>query len=277
MAFSILNKRMIENDDIRRIVDKINAYESIFNLYQSQSFDIDFGMNTVLVLKDYDSASNLGATYRLTIADFCSGEIWYDAYDYNYILPIIRFEEIKENSQILSEDENTITIQYGRGLTTPVSTDDILQKINMNSMMGEIVETNRKITIFLSKDGKKTQLRVFKNQQTGEEYVFMKKKDDGTFDDGLDTRATFVGNVSSLTWTVDKKTGFAICDNPLFFSERCRCEYNKSALANFLESGEFVKELGIHQEKKQEKSSSVKSPFGEKKENLILNKKLEEF
>ena len=268
MAFSILNKRMLENDDIKRIVDSIEDYASIFTLDQQHSFGVEFDISTRLTLKDYDRVSNNGVTYLLSLKKFSHTQ------DYNYTLPVIRFDEIKNDSQIISEDESTFTIQYGSGITSQVSTSDALRKINMDSMMGDIVESNRKITIFLSKDGKKTQLRVFKNQQTGEEYVFMKKKDDGTFDDSLDTQATFVGIVSPLTWTVDKKTGLAICCNPLFLSEKSGCEYEQSALSKFLESDEFVEELGMHHEKKQEKSTSINNPFGDKKGKLSLEQKI---
>lgn len=269
MAFSILSKRTLENDDIKRIVDRIKDYASIFTFDQQRIFDVYFNISTELILRDYDSVSNKGDTYEVFLR-----ELSYDKYNYNYTLPIIRFEEIKSSSQIISEDDNTITVQYGSGLTSSVSTSDALQRISIGSMMGEIVETNRKITIFLSKDGKKTQLRVFKNQRTGEEYVFMKKKDDGSFDDSLDTQATFVGNVSPLTWTVDKKTGLAICSNPLFLSEKSGCKYEQSALSKFLESDEFVEELGMHQEKKQEKSTSINNPFGDKKGKLSLEQKI---
>lgn len=264
MAFSILNKKMLENDDIKRIVTQLKDYEAIFNLNQQRNFGFDFYIGTRITLKEYDSVKNEGVLY-LPYRDVFIGDID----DYGYILPIIRFEEIKSNSKIISEDENTFTIEYGRGLTSPISSDDDLRRINMDSMMGSIIETNRKITIFLSKDGKKNQLRVFKDQQTGEEYVFMKKKDDGSFDDSLDIYATFVGVVSPIKWKVDKKTGLAICSNPLFFAERSKCEYEKSALSKFLESDEFLEELGVHQEKKQEKSTSINNPFGNKKKNLV--------
>lgn len=269
MAFGILNKRLLENDDIKRIVRTIKDYATIFTLYQKTNFDINFNISTQIVLKDYDDVANKGATY-LPYIDSMS----LDYYNYNYTLPIIRFEEIKNSSQIISENDDTFTIQYGSGLTSQISTSDALLKINRYSKMGDIIETNRKITILLSKDGKKTQLRVFKNQQTGEEYVFMKKKDDGSFDDSLDTQATFVGVISPLTWTVDKKTGLAICSNPLFLSEKSGCKYEQTALSKFLESDEFVEELGMHQEKKQEKSSSINNPFGDKKGKLSLEQKI---
>lgn len=274
MAFSILNKRMIANNDIRRIVDKNEYYAPIFTLDQLRSFDINFNISTMLVLKDYDSVSDNGSVYSIPISSNYQGTINVDYKNYNYVLPIIKFEEIRDNSQIISEEEDTFTIQYGRGLTSRVPNSDTLRKINIDSMSGYIKESNRKITIFLSKNGQKIKLRVFKNQQTGEEYVFMKKKDDGTFDDSLDTQATFVGVVSPLTWTVDKKTNWTICSNPLFLSERCRCEYDKSALAKFLESDEFIEELGIHQQKIKERILSVNSPFGTKVEKLNLEQKI---
>lgn len=269
MAFSILSKKMLENDDIKRIANKIKNYESIFNYNQIKSFDFYFNSFTFLILKDYDSTSGICTSYDVTSKEFLTENL-----TRYYTLPIIRFEEIKESSKIISEDNDTITIQYGKGLTSRVSTDDVLRKIDIDSKMGAIVETNRKITIFLSKDGKKTQLKVFKNQQTKEEYVFMKKNDDGTFDDSLDTHATFVGVVSPLTWTVEKKTGWAICSNPLFLSEGSGCKYDESALAKFLKSDEFAEELDIHQEKKQERSSGVNNPFGEKKGKLNLEQKI---
>lgn len=263
MKFSILNKSMLENDDIKRIVDRINSYASIFTLNQQQSFNLCFNINTQLILQDFDNDALSSLTY-----DILFKEVKFDFFiTYWYILPIIRFEEIIENSQFISEDDDTITIQYGSGLTSRASTRDV-------SMMDEMVETNRKITTFLSKDDKKIQLRVFKNQQTGEEYVFMKKKDDGTFDDSLDIQATFVGNVSPLTWTVDKKSGLAICSKPLFLSEKSSCKYEQSALSKFLESDEFVKELGIDQEKNKVQSTSINNPFGNKKGKLSLEQKI---
>ena len=271
MAFTILSKRMLENNDIKEIVDRIESFEAIFTYDQRNELgDDNLNYCVDIILKEYKKKKKRGFRYRPGDDDVLP----YEYENYGYVLPIIRFEEIKDSSQIISEDNDTFTIQYGSGLTAHVSTSDVLQKINMDSMMGDIVETNRKITIFLSKDGKKTKLRVFKNQQTGEEYVFMKKKDDGTFDDSLDVQALFIGIISPLEWTVDKKTGLAICKNPLFLSEKSGCDYDKSALAKFLESDEFVEELGMHQEKKQEKSLYANNPFGEKNRKLNLEQKI---
>ncbi|MBR3162298.1 MAG: AAA family ATPase [Bacilli bacterium] len=267
MKFSILSERMIENNNIRKIVNSINRYKSIFTLEQQKSFDKEFSIATRLTLKDYDRLNDSGSIYDVMENSIIDD---WNVLQYWYVLPIIRFKEIEEKSQIISSDKDTQSIQYGRGLTSRVSTNKALQKINMDILLDKIVETNRKITIFLSKEGNKTQLQVFKNQQTGKEYVFMKKKDDGTFDDSIDINATFIGIISPLTWTVDKKSGFAICSNPLFLSERSGCEYEKSALSKFLESDEFVKELGMNQEKK----SIFNNPFGYKKEKLSLEEKI---
>lgn len=280
MAFSILSKGLLENyDSIRRIVDGVTEhYESIFTYNQAKKFisnSLIFGIDTRLELKDYDSTSNKSPIYCIGLQDNEQGKFDYaDHYCNYYVLPIIRYDEIKGSSKIISEDDDTYTIQYGRGLTSRVSTDDDLRKIERTSMMGDIIETNRKITIFLSKDGEKTQLRVFKNQETEEEYVFMKKKDDESFDDSFDVDATFVGNVSPITWTVDKETGMAICSKPLFLSKESMCKYEQSALSQFLESDEFAEELGVHQEKKQEKRSGFNSPFGEKREELSTEQKI---
>ncbi len=273
MAFSILNKRMLENDSVKEILSRVEWYEAIFTKDQQKSFDIHKSLAACLILQDYDEVKKIGTEYDINKKEYVD-DFYVDFYKCGDILPIIKFEEIKESSQVISEDDDTLTIQYGSGLTSRVSTSDDLRKIKMDSMMGDIVETNRKITIRLLRDGKKTQLRVYKNQQTGEEYVFMKKNYDDSFDDSLDPHATFVGVVSPLTWTVDKKTGFAICSKPLFLSETIDCEYDKSELAKFLKSDEFVKELGVHQEKKQEKSTSVNNPFGEKKRKLSVEQQI---
>ncbi len=279
MAFSILSKGLLEGyDSIRRIVDGVTVRrESIFTHNQSMKlgfFDmVLLGDYTDLILREHDNTSGRNFFYTVGKSAEVQGKFSNLGYTYNYVLPIIQYDEIEEGSKIISEDDDTYTIQYGRGLTSRVSTDDAKLKIKNASMMGDIIETNRKITIFLSKDGEKTQLRVFKNQDTEEEYVFM-KNDDGSFDDSFDVGAAFVGNVSPITWTVDKKTGIAICSNPLFFSEKFGCKYEQSALSQFLESDEFVEELGVHQEKKQEKKSSFNNPFGEKREELSTEQKI---
>ena len=45
-------------------------------------------------------------------------------------------------------------------------------------------------------------------------------------------------------------------------------------MAKFLKSDEFAAELGMHQEKKQEKSTSINNPFGDKKVKLSLEQKI---
>lgn len=277
MAFSILNKRMLENDEIRQIVDKVENYASIYTLDQQRAFGIEFNISTCLTLRDYDSFVRQGSIYKTPSFNLRRpGEFGTDnsLYEYNYILPIIKFDEIKDNSQIIFEDDNTITIQYGRGLTSRVSDIDTLRRIQTDYMMGDLTKSERKITTFLSKDGNKTKLQVYRNKETGEECVFMKKKDDGSFDDSIDFQAAFAGIVSPLTWTVDKKTGIAICSNPLFLSEKSGCEYEQSALSKFLESDEFIEELGVHYQKKEEKRLNTNNPFGAKKENLNLEQKV---
>ena len=176
MAFSILNRRLLEHEDIKKIVDKTKDFASIFTYEQRQSLGICFDLETKLTLKDYDSLQKNNFFYGYKVLDESYSISQDISYNYGYILPIIRFEEIRDNSQIISREEDTFTIQYGRGLTSSISDNDTLRKINMGQMMGNIIESNRKITIFLSKDGEKIQLRVFKNQETEEEYVFMKIK-----------------------------------------------------------------------------------------------------
>ena len=175
MAFSILSKRMLENYSVKKIVNRLEWFETIFTLDQQERFDIKKYPTSCLILQDYDGVKKIGTEYNIYYKVYLKDPL-VKLYNCGDILPIIRYEEIKDKSKIISEGEDTITVQYGSGLTSRISTSDALRKINMDSMMGDIIETNRKITIFLSKDGKKIQLRVFKDQQTGEEYVFMKKK-----------------------------------------------------------------------------------------------------
>jgi hypothetical protein len=274
MAFSILSRRLLENNDIRRIAEKVDRYDPIINYYQQQALGIKVNtVSTMLTLRDYDSTANRGYVFRLSGS---SSKIDYDVdtiYKYNYVLPIIRYEEIKGDSKIVSEDDDTITIKYGRHITSNVQDDDTKRKIEVANMMGNLVESGRKITFLLDKDGKKTQLRVFRNTETGEEYVFFSKREDGMIDDSVHTDAMYIGVVSELTWTVDKKTGLAICSNPLFFSEVSLSEYESTALKSFLESDEFVEELGVKKVMKEEKKP-VNSPFGDKRVKLSLEQKI---
>lgn len=85
--------------------------------------------------------------------------------------------------------------------------------------------------------------------------------ENGIIDDRLDLQALFIGIITPITWTVDKKTGLAICNTPLFLSEKLQVEYDKSALSKFLESKEFLEELGIHQENQKENNNDVNNPF----------------
>ena len=84
MKFSILNKRMLENDDIRKIVDRIPNYASIFTLDQQRNFDIRFNISTSLILKDYDSVANQGTVYYLPATSSVSGKIDWDYYDVHF-------------------------------------------------------------------------------------------------------------------------------------------------------------------------------------------------
>lgn len=51
MAFSILSKRMLENDDIKKILNQINDYNSIFDLNQTIALGIDLDNCTRITLK----------------------------------------------------------------------------------------------------------------------------------------------------------------------------------------------------------------------------------
>ena len=81
MAFSILNKKMLENDDIKRIVTQLKDYEAIFNLNQQRNFGFDFYIGTRITLKEYDSVKNEGVLY-LPYRDVFIGDI--DDYGYIY-------------------------------------------------------------------------------------------------------------------------------------------------------------------------------------------------
>lgn len=66
MAFSILTKRTLEeNDNIKRIVDNITEYETIFTYEQQRKLNIAFSSYTELALQDYDTISNNGSIYRI--------------------------------------------------------------------------------------------------------------------------------------------------------------------------------------------------------------------
>lgn len=264
MAFSILSSKLATSSCvIEKIMERFRVpYEQTENL----------GINVLpyeIGLKDYNTLlrSSYGYFYD-------TRSIVRNNFRDMSIYPIVKFEEIKENSETEYETRTTFSIFYGSGLESQIVDGDTIQKINIASMMGNIIETDRKITFYLSSDGEKRKLRVYRNNQTGEEYVFMNRKNDGTFDDSMNFQATFIGRVLPLRWTVDKTTGIAICRTPVFYSEPLKCDYDHSELSKFLESDEFLKELGVYQTKSKEKTSSVNSPFGSKKERLNLEQKI---
>ena len=274
MAFSILSKRLLEDENIHKIVNSVLT-KPVFsmNILANWFWVKTNGLGTFpfIILQDYDSFDKKGIVYvdRLTSyrIEWSEGKC--------EVLPIINFAEIRDNSQVISEDEDTLTIQYGRGLTNGrFVSKDTLELVNQASKMGKLEESGRKITIFLAEDGTKTQLRVFQDEVNWREYVFMTRKSDGSFDDSFNPEATFVGEVAPLTWIVDKKSGIAICENRLFLVDAFHCSYSQSALASFLASDEFMKELGVQPQKKQEKKKAFTNPFGDKKEKLTLEQKI---
>ena len=67
MAFSILNRRLLENEDIKNIVDKTKNFASIFTYDQQQSLGISFDLETKLTLKDYDSLQKNNFFYAVFV------------------------------------------------------------------------------------------------------------------------------------------------------------------------------------------------------------------
>ena len=275
MAFSILNRRLLENNSIKKIVNRLREF-TVFNNVQQEALGIDTSIIKEIILRDYDGSSNRGFYYQ-------NGRIVSAFNQHNFVLPIIRFDEIKEESQIISEDDDTLTIRYGRHIVLSVTTDDERRKIKVANMMGNLVETDKEVTFLLENDGTKVKLRVFKDAETGKEFVFLSRQAQekgvllssrrDTIDDNVNADATYIGIVGDLTWTVDKETGIAICNTTPFLSEKSQCEYDKSALKTFLESDEFSEELGVKAQIKKKKEVS-KSPFGDKKEKLNLEQKI---
>ncbi len=271
MAFSILSRRAIEeNKGIMNIVNKIRDYSPIFSHSQATTLGFKVDVSTDILLKDFDTYSNRGVTYRLDVYNTGKFEdVYYN--DYTYGLPIIKYDEIKDDSTVIEEDDDTITIEYGRGITGSIKDGQKVREMANSLIMGDIEDSGRKITICVKKDGSKIKLKVYRNNKTGEEFVFMNNNYDGTYSDRFNEKATFIGIVSPIKWVVDKKTGLAICNRPFFIVEDYKTEYKGSPLEKYLESQEFIDDICVKGELVKENNPVRKNnPFGTKKEKMNL-------
>ena len=271
MAFSILSRRLIEeNESIKKIVDKIDDYAPMFYYAQASNLGIKVEISTEILLRDYDTYAGKGVVYALSSGGKGSfANVVYN--DYTYGVPIIKYDEIKDDSTVIAEDEDTITIEYGRGITDTIKDGYKIREMKNALLVGDIVETGREIIFAVNNDRINAKPRVYRNNKTGEEFVFMKKNNDGSYSDRFSETAPYIGSVTPLKWVVDKKTGFAICNKPFFIVENYNSEYKGSPLEAYLQSQEFLDDLCVKGELvKENKQVKKNNPFGTKKEKLNL-------
>ena len=272
MAF-ILSKQLLEKEGIKNILDGFKYISNPFARFHACSKYSSMGGLPYLTLSDFDEFAESDWEQHF-VYNSLTKKVSSHSQDWGYIVPLERYEQMKNDCTVISEDDNKMQIQYGRYLTARIGNSDELNKIQMGKAMGDIVEIERKITISIDKNGLKHQLRVYRNQTTGKEYAFLSQKDNGDFDDSFDIHADFIWEINPLTWSVDKQTGIAVCNSPLFLSERFDGEYKDSALAKFLTSDEFALELGVQSTAQKSQQSRANNPFGKKQLNLSLEQKI---
>ena len=274
MKFTVLNKKLLENESILELIYNVRMYPTIFSREQILKFNINTDDLKFLILSDFNQQTKKYLVHLLLLR---TKDVNEQIHEYNTnslydVLPIINYNDIKNGSTITSEDEFTYKITYGKYFSSRVDGGPTIEKIKMANLKGNLVESGQKITIALYNDGRKIKLRVYKNVVTNEEFVFMSTDTENKINDNPSENADFIGRVKPVKWTVDKITNLAICDYPLFLAENLVTTYESSELNKFLESEEFMQELGVTKVEKEEKTYS--SPFGDKKEKLSLEDKI---
>ena len=290
MAFDFLSKDLLRRESINKIVHRMDKYGTIFVYNQLDALDMItlINLGTILILRDYDSITKKVFAYE---NDFTEDGVIVERRGWNsgsvidkeylHVVPIIKYSEIRDSSEVIEQNSETeeLTIRYGRGFSGSLDSIELNQRdiIKKRMLIDGLVETGRKITMFLPADETKKQLRVFRNEKTGEEFVFMNRKSGEKIadyiDDSYNPNAPFIGIVAPLTWTVDLNTGLAICNRPLFVAQREACPYEESIIAQFLHSPEFIDELDVVPTKSEKEATTSKNPFG-KSAKLNLEEKI---
>ena len=173
MAF-ILNKQLLEKEGIKNVLDGFQDISDPFARFQAYSKYSSKGVSPFLTLSDFDEFAEKNWEQHF-IYNSVTKKVSSHAHDWGHIVPLERYEQIKNDCTVISEDDNKMQIQYGRYLTTIIGNSDELNKIQMGKEMGDIVEIERKITVSIDKNGLKHQLRVYRNQTTGKEYAYIHK------------------------------------------------------------------------------------------------------
>ncbi len=266
MGFSILSKELFNKKSIKNIVDGIKDYAPILNYDQKNLFDIDFDITTNIILKDYDE--NIEQVYDRNSSYRNHNFEERIFIKYLHVVPIIRFEEIKDTCDVIEENEDTFTVEFGRGFVKSNFSNEEINSFKLNKKRGYISQGNCKITLFFSNSEDKIKLQVYKDNYTSNEFVFMEKNINGSIDDSMNFDAPFVGLIGPLKWIVDKNTGYAICSNPIFYSELHKCQFEKSPLARFLDSNAFQDEIDV------ELKESYTNPFLGRKKALNLEQQI---
>ncbi len=271
MAFSLLSKRIAEGDFFKSLIsdELLRSNHKLFLLklsLEKTTFHDDYDYYTY-ILRDINSVK--GRNYAV----YHSGIV--DAYDeICAVVPVISYSEVKDSCTVVSSDDDKLLVEYGSYLNGYIDSSEESRETYNRFLLGKIVRTERKTTVRLNADGTSLKANTYRDLETGKEYIFVTAQNN-EINDTINPKADFIGIVSPLMWHVNKKDNVMIASEPLFFAESPNCEYENSAIKQFLESKEFLEELGIIAVKKEEIKNPSYSPFGDdKREKLNLEQKI---
>lgn len=275
MKATLLSKKMIEKSNLNPLF-VINIKQYNYFLLDINRFLCNFEMfsDSGVVLSDPNSKCI--ETKGKINGDY---DNWIELYKMNHcISPILLFEEIKNNSKIINENDDYLEIEYGTYPTKNIDSTN-LQELQLKYRTGTIIETDELVPIIIHKDGKVEYAKKYKNISTNEEYVFVCYIDDKLITNiekieikNIDNRYSgSIGLVGPIKWIVDKKTGIAISKTGLFTAEYYD-DFETSALKKYLE-GQFLIDIGVEKKLEKEEKKS-KMPWGEKKKEVPLKEQI---
>lgn len=134
MAF-ILSKQLLEKEGIKKVLSGLTYIANPFIKFHVCSKYSSMGGLPYLTLSDFDEFAENDWEQHFEY-NLLTKSVSSHSHDWGYIVPLERYEQIKNDCAVISEDDNKLQIQYGKYLTTRISTSDALNKIQMEKAMG---------------------------------------------------------------------------------------------------------------------------------------------
>jgi len=204
------------------------------------------------------------------------------------INPVLNYNEVSDKCKVISEDNQTKTVEFGRYPTECVKDMIEVRELLRKYRQGEIVETGEKVLISVNNDGTKQFAKIYRYKSTGIEYTFISVQgnnklsfeiDDISVNDIRDEHAR-VGIVKPVRWKVDKQSNTMISIDTLFLTNFFG-DYSRSELKRFLEERFLIDCLGLYSQYQKndeiisENDSDTSLPWTNENTNQTLTERIQ--